>query len=198
MRGFISYSQPKGVYGHYVFTILIYFSFPTERVEIAVTRGYGMSLYSCHHCGKWATITLSPSEHSKSGSLVFYRYDNVEPGDQIQLRLIDSELLYSQRTKVDIKLKNVSSHSVFYRTKDTYKSTLGYEQIYEIDLVNWDKYIQQRQSTQQSFRIEEDLIQKTMNAEPITVTELLLTPVSRLPVIEGSQRFIEGELRYVE
>jgi hypothetical protein len=46
--------------------------------------------------------------------------------------------------------------------------------------------------------VEEDLIQKTMQAEPITIKELLLAPAKNVPAIAGSKQFIEGEFRLLD
>jgi|SRR5579884_2191408 len=195
MRGFIAYSQPRGMYGPYVFTVLIYFSFPTETVKIDVRGGHG-DVYSCHSCGKWASITIKPSEVYSEGLLVFYRFDNVKPDDDIWLNFIDSELLYYQKTHVRIQFKGIAHGSFVYRmTDDTGISPVEYKGMYETEFINWDEYLAQR--SQGSLRIEEELIQQTMNAEEITLTELRLEPARQLPAVQGQQQFIEGELRYL-
>src|SRR6266568_5111504 len=104
MHVLVAHSRPKGKYGYYVFTAMIFFSKQTESAQIWATRL--STTYSCHHCGKWASIGTyeAPrlSDHRKIGTLELYRYDNVEPDDYIQLVLIDSELAYIQRTDFKI------------------------------------------------------------------------------------------------
>ncbi len=197
MRGFVAYSRPRGIYGRYIFTVLFYFSEPTESLEISVERL--SARYSCHHCGKWATIKI-PSEHRKSDTLEFYRYDDVEPTrDNIYLTMRDSDLLFYQRNQLVL-----GQDSPFWKEKQVFPIHSGFfgliapEMLYRVDLWNWDEYIQKNITNQRTFRIEEELIQQTMNAEPITITELLLQPASQIPAIEGEKQFIEGELRYLD
>jgi hypothetical protein len=198
MRAFVAYSRPRGKFGYYVFTILAYFSYPTEKTEIRVILG--STTYSCHSCGRWASIPITPpptpAEHSVSGVLEFYRYDNVEPDHKIFLDLIDTELVYAQHQTFNVQLETVEETGMFL-----YKHSRGYDgvapsgKLYEVILINWDEYMAQRPSG--GLLIEEELIQKTMNAEKITIQELHLEPARQLPAIEGQQQFIEGELRYL-
>src|SRR6266581_834221 len=100
MHALIAYSQPRGKFGRYVFTVMIHFSEQTEKAEIAVIRPQTetRTVYSCDHCGRWHTIQthitftahqkLSQSEYYKDGRLELYRYDNVEPNDWIELRCV--------------------------------------------------------------------------------------------------------------
>jgi hypothetical protein len=71
------------------------------------------------------------------------------------------------------------------------------EKIYEVIVIDWDSYLNEILNNKREMRVEEELIQKTMRAEPITIKELQLAPVRQMPVIEGSQKFIEGELSYL-
>ncbi len=122
MHVLVAYSRPRGKYGRYVFTLMIYFSEPTEKAEIAVirpqTQTTTQNVYSCDHCGRWHTITtyvttttpqmLPQSEHRKDGRLELYRYDNVEPDDWIELTLRDTDLLKYQWTHIPIGWDSVS------------------------------------------------------------------------------------------
>jgi len=77
------------------------------------------------------------------------------------------------------------------------ESHMKTEFLYRFNLLNWDEYMDSRLEDRGELHVEEDLIQKTMNAEVITIQELRLEPVSQLPAIQGQQQFIEGELHYL-
>ncbi len=242
MHVLVAYSQPKGKYTHYVFTILLYVTKETETSKIAVRRN--TVTYSCGYCGGWGRIdTIDPSEQRKVGVLELYRYDQVESGDVILIDLQDSALLISQLTFIKVLPKNPDVINLWYSRKfNSYvNESIPYWHIqiftdfveaisdkdekkvkkikkryrlwnvlddialnrqmeddgglYDIHLLNWDMYMQTKAG---KMRVEEELIRQTMNAEKITISELLLEPKGQPLVIEGSQRFIEGELRYVE
>jgi hypothetical protein len=125
MNVLVSYSRPRGKYGRYIFTVMIHFAHPTESARIEVSRPQTetqtKTVYSCDHCGRWATITthqtvtvntpLRPAAHQKDGRLELYRYDNVEPDDFIDLILRDSDLLKYQLTKIGIGWDDVIMES---------------------------------------------------------------------------------------
>jgi hypothetical protein len=233
MNVLVAYSRPRGRYGKYIFTVMIYFSEPTEKVEIAVVRPQTkteiQNVYSCDHCGRWHTIrthvtTTTPqilpqSEHRKDGRLELYRYDNVEPNDWIELTLRDSELLKYQWAKLSINWKTVSLRNYWRNPKKdedwnnyiqarrqqsfTQQDRQNYfreekmtnEMLYEVTLLDWDEYMQ---SKTDGMRVEEELIRQTMQAEKISITDLLLEPTAQPISIEGSKHFIEGQLKYLE
>jgi hypothetical protein len=143
MNVLVSYSRPRGKYGKYIFTVMIYFAHPTEKAEIAVvrpeTKTETRNVYSCQYCGRWHTITthvttttqqkLSESEHRKDGRLELYRYDNVEPDDYIELTLHDTDLVAYQLTVITIGFDNVSLANYWRYTKyDTQRMHAGHIQ----------------------------------------------------------------------
>jgi hypothetical protein len=275
MNVLVSYSRPRGKYGRYIFTVMIYFAHPTESARIEVSRPQTetqtKTVYRCDHCGRWATITthqtvtvntpLRPAAHQKDGRIELYRYDNAEPDDFMELVLRDSDLLKYQMTKVNISWDAVKMESYWRFAKfdnirekveadyikddrDTYRSITGKsplgtysfgvsttsdfdrwheeqqqkkqsiakekasiakeekrmmeEFIYTVNLLNWDECVDTRPEEMGDLRIEEELIRKTMNAEQITITDLLLEPKGQPLEIEGQKRFIEAELRYID
>lgn len=230
MRAFVAYSRPRGKYGRYVFTVMIYFSEPSEKADIQVSRN--RVVYSCGHCGRWASIntheTLSHTEHQKNGLLELYRYDSVQPDDTITITFRDSELVVYQMTQIYISfdwkvylnsywrypqydgMRDSIDTLHFYSTEGKFlKDQRAYEYVreqeplmtdeilYDVVLVNWDDYLKEQSGELGEVRIEEELISKTMKAEQITITDLLLEPVGQPLSIEGSKHFIEGELRYL-
>ncbi len=111
MQAIVAYSRPRGKYGYYVFTVVIYFNAKLkEEADIKVTDG--KVVYSCGYCGKWATITiqqeLKPTVKKTNGKLVYYRYDNVRPGHQMTITLRDPSLLFYQVTCLDVKQRSVT------------------------------------------------------------------------------------------
>lgn len=211
MHVLVAYSRPRGIYGRYVFTVMIYFSEPTETADIQVGRD--QTIYSCGHCGKWASITtyetLSYAEHHKDGLLELYRYDSVEPGDHIYLTLRDSDLLFYQHTVIIPGQKGVAQ-TAWPAEKIPYLKTTCYavrptnmlgsppSSLYDITMLDWDGYIYKQPKQAGKMRVEEELIRQTMNAEQITIKELLLEPKGQPLEIEGQKHFIEAEMRYLD
>jgi hypothetical protein len=78
------------------------------------------------------------------------------------------------------------------------ESPMTNEFLYHVNLLNWDGYVEARPTELGEVRVEEELIQQTMNAEEITIKELVLSPASNIPTIQGETIFIEGELKYLE
>lgn len=263
MHVLAAYSQPRGKYGRYVFTVMIHFAEETESVKIAVMRPEKQTRtavkYSCDHCGRWASITthetvtvntpLQAGEYQKDATLELYRYDNVEPDDFIELTLRNSEMFKYQITRINIKWDGIEPEGywrlprfdkvrddltsseedpkvykrhtdkdaqryisgVGYRDTEEYKtwlkernkaraelrekeSLMKDEIIYDVILLPWDVYIQEKTG---DVSVEEELIHQTMNAEEITITELLMGSAVQLPAIEGEKHFIEGKLQYL-
>ncbi len=89
------------------------------------------------------------------------------------------------------KLPKLTQHD---RRNTLKEPPMGNEVIYEVTLLAWDEYMQSRTG---EMHVEEELIQKTMNAEKITVKELLIEPKGEPLEIAGQKQFIEGELRYL-
>lgn len=213
MKGLIAYSRPRGKYGRYVFTVLIGFE-PELREEapIAVVRPktntYQEHKYSCDHCGKWATISvtrttttytpLEATEHRKDERLEFYRFDNIEPGDILYITMHDPDLLFYQVTQVTVtpKGKGMPLICSCHPMRDNAAIGEPPRQIYDVRLVNWEEYVSKRQEEQQETTVEEELIQQTMNGEPITITQLLLLVARETPQLPDGSRFIEGTLIY--
>lgn len=210
MNGIVAYSKPRGKYGRYVFTIVLYFSHLTENEDIYVERPTETTstTYSCHHCGKWAeatvtvpsSATINPTHRTQEGKLAYYRYDNVEPGDEITITLEDEDLIFYQTTQVFPTMESVDISSEC----DVYREDLSNQvdakdipqQIYDVILIDWDKHV--RKSKGRSFRVEEDLISKTMNAEKFEIKELLLEPLTKPPALDSPKQFVEGTLRYAK
>src|SRR6266516_3091360 len=124
MNGIVAYSRPRGIFGRYVFTVVLnYEAGLNETSEIEVRRiepGTNRQItYSCGYCGKWATITtytdrittLNASEHTIRGTLEFFRYDNVEPGDWILITMRDPDLLFYQTTSFSIGQDRIDHHN---------------------------------------------------------------------------------------
>lgn len=219
MHVLVAYSRPRGKYGRYIFTIMISFSEPMEYADISVRRNE--NTYACGYCGKWATITISSiiahSQHQKSGKLELFRYDNVEPGDDIRVILKDTELLFYQDTTIDVASAlvhekqrrfyygsrnppdrpSINVHSIIPTRRGSGLMWDGGEYLYEVMLIDWDEYIQEAVSSQREIRIEEELIRQTMNAKKITITDLQLVPHGQPLQLEGQRTFIEGELHYL-
>ena len=199
MNVLVSYSRPRGKYGRYVFTVMIYFSHPTETATIEVRRS--KTTYSCNYCGQWAKIStytsFSPSEHRKIGTIELYRYDNVEPGDYMSLKLIDTELIWCQGEWITIAQNEVKTHTGCSPSRSNPALKWDGRPIYEVNLLDWDAYMSENAGSME-LRVEEELIRQTMNAEKITITKLLLEPKGQPLEIERQKRFIEAELRYME
>ncbi len=198
MRVFVAYSRPRGIHGRFIFTISIYYLYPTESAGISVSRQQRQ--YGCTHCGEWATITttsaINPPAQQHSGTLEFFRYDTVEPGDFITIYLRDSDLLFNQVTTLTVTQGVPRQNDRVGAWNKNAHLELP-KKLYEFTIIDWDRYMQKKQQDRTKFRIEEELIQQTMNAEPITIKELLLAPPNETPAIEGTQQFIEGQLRYL-
>ncbi len=209
MNGIVAYSRPRGIYGRYVFTVVINYSFPKEAVTISVKRE--QKTYSCNSCGKWATIKkvsdIPPTQHQFNGEIEFYRFDNVEPGDVIYMLLEDGDLIYYQYSIVKITQHNVVLKSpVLHYSQSLNNDDLddfndeSFEnhfssRMYDMFLINWDEHL--KQNDNRDIRVEEDLIIKTMNAEPITIKELLLQSSEQPLELESGKHFIEGQLKYL-
>jgi hypothetical protein len=198
MKGIVAYSRPRGIYGRTILTTTLYFV-PEEHAYIEVKREESHTAYSCSYCGRWASITtttvsnINPTEHRQSGTIEFYRFDNVEPGDYMEMRLSDPELLFWQFTKVNIAQTKIALYHTINKT-NPYLSEAP-PLLYDIFLINWDEHMQQ--NSHRSPTVEEELIHKTMNGEPITIKELLLQPAEQPLALENGKHFIEGELKYL-
>jgi len=192
MKGLVAYSKPRGKFGRdYIFTVVIDFDESYEIVRIDVA-GPGSGTYSCHSCGHYGTVNvIRPTETSKQGSLHFYRYDNVFAGHQIGISLRDAGLIFSQSTYVTISNFIVTVQTRVRATEDVLMELP--EVVYPMFLINWDEHIQQQS---RPVTVEEELITKVMNNEPITIKELLLEPPKQPLALERGKHFIEGELRY--
>ena len=214
MKGLVAYSRPRGKFGRFIYTVAVDFEAGLdEAVGIELARPQIANLpaqvYSCDHCGRWATITvtrptttytpLEPSEHRKEGRLELFRYDNVEPGDLLTIRMRDSDLLFMQITKLYALLEDekMTPYSQCYPIRNNADLGNPPSNIYNVRLVNWNDHISERQEAERETTIEEELIQQTMNAEPITIKELLLEPAGQVPQLEDGTQFIEGNLRYL-
>lgn len=199
MHALVAYSRPRGKYGRYIFTIMLYFTFPTETVQIDALRE--KNKYSCDRCGKWISIPtykkIPPSEKREVGTLTLYRYDNVEPGDHIDLYLKDPELVFFQWNRFYPNLGYVDTSYSCHPFRNVRGVEWDKKPIYQVILLDWDEYLMKRSRQSEPIRVEEDLVQQTMNAERITITRLLLEPEGSPLEIEEQKCFIEGELRYL-
>lgn len=207
MKGIVAYSKPRGIYGrYYIFTVVLDFTPPHEKIKIEVIR-YRLGkreVYSCHNCGHYGKVTISflvreqvqPKERSVKGNLNFYRYDTVEPGDQIHITFRDDGLIFLQETDITIGQAETWINS---KCLACVLSNLRLEvppPMYQVFLINWDQHIDQRQEQGRPPTVEEELISKVMRNEKITVAELLLEPPAQPLAIQDSHKFIEGTLRY--
>jgi len=199
MKGLVAYSKPRGKFGvDYVFTIVIDFEDAPEAdrgVYIDVSNPT-TGRYSCHSCGHFGTVrVIHPTETKASGSLHFYRYDNVHAGDQIRIDLYDRGLVFNQSTYVVITQFSVSMVSEV-NAEEEVKRQLP-KVVYPMFLVNWDEHIEKQQQEGCAVRVEEELITNVMNNQQVTVKELLLQPPDQSrPLLEPSLHFLEGELRH--
>jgi hypothetical protein len=218
----VAYCRPRGIYGRYVFTVVLYFQNPTESENIAVSRS--QTTYSCHTCGRWAEIAtyvaINPSQRVKKGAMILYRYDNVEPGDTIRLTMQDSELLLYQITSVGVGFDRVTMNSQCVLSRpgldlpllgsgfgaQQYPQAGGWRaswdawgmpqvpsKLYDVNLIDWDTHMYESQG--QKIRIVEELIQQTMNKEPIKIRELVLLPSRQRSSIpqDEDENVIEGD-----
>ncbi len=202
MHVLVAYSRPRGTLGRYfIVSVMIYFSEATETAGIAVERD--RFKYSCQQCGRWASIrtyeTHAAAALTKSGRLELYRYDRFELDDHIRLILKDSELLLYQETNINLApgfFTGVNHRIYNARSGNIERSgkIADHDLLYNVILLNWDTYINEHSPT---MRVEEELIRQTMNAEQITIKELLLEPKGQPLEIEGQKHFIDAELRYL-
>lgn len=110
----------------------------------------------------------------------------------------DSELLFYQVATITIALNAPSLASRCYRAKSNRAAEQFGKVPYEVMLLDWDAYTEEQTVKSGTLRVEEELIRQTMNAEKITITNLLLEPGGQPLEIERQKRFIEAELRYME
>jgi hypothetical protein len=196
MKGIIAYSKPRGKFGHdYVFTVVIDFDESHEEATIDV-REPGRGTYSCGFCGSYGNVRIKrPNETSVQGSLHFYRYDNVHDGDQINISFSDPGLIFSQSSNIFIGSLSVRIHTGVHASEEVRKELP--DPVYPMFLINWDEHVEKQRTSQRPVTVEEELITKVMNNEPITVTELLLEPAKQPLRLESGNRFIEGQLKYL-
>jgi len=108
----------------------------------------------------------------------------------------DSELLLYQRTILTVTQGKPTLSSQLYPTRLNDNLKIPKKMLYEVIVVDWDTYVDENLNTKRGLRVEEELINQTMLAQPITIKKLLIAPTNETPAIEGAQKFIEGVLRY--
>ncbi len=129
------------------------------------------------------------------GSLHFYRYDNVQADDQVQISLWDNGLVFSQYTSISVNHLKVTINSKVSGPKEIIKELP--KPVYPVFLIDWDKHIQEQQKQGHPVTVEEELITSVMENKKITVKELLLQPARQPLILEKGKQFIEGELKYL-
>jgi len=136
-----------------------------------------------------------PTETSRQGSLHFYRYDGVQAEDQITISLFDQELLYRQHSDIEVYYQKVTMTTTVEGPPEIVKQLP--KPVYPMFLINWDEHVEKQRTSQHTVTVEEELITKVMNNEPITIRELLLEPLKQPLRLESGNRFIEGQLKYL-
>jgi hypothetical protein len=196
----------------------------SRKQKVTKQRTYTLThepyeVYSCGYCGRYGIVRLyrklatpitrtetyttiedtpiNPTQQQTIGTLLFYRYDNVEPGDVMRIILRDTGLIFYQKTSIHIRQDKVELFDNTYTFRQNPAIKTLPKKLYNIFLMNWDEHVEKLHDENKEFSVEEEIIQDVMNAKPITITELVLEPARQVPALESRQRFIEGTLKHL-